>query len=114
MARWSRLFVAAVTAALLAGCGGKVTSQRPASPPAVASAFSWPNWTDTFLPGSAQPQIVMGLSRWMTILLEKMPCVLSVPAVVSTAHNEMASKIDKERMDCSLRIMVFLSLGSDI
>jgi hypothetical protein len=32
----------------LACWAGKVTSQRPVLPAAVASAFSWPNWTDTF------------------------------------------------------------------
>jgi len=33
----------------------------------------------------------MGLSRWMTMLLEKMPCVLSAFAAATAAHDAIVS-----------------------
>ena len=85
----------------LASRAGKLTSQRPLSPAALASALSLPSWTETDLPGSAQPQTTIGLSRWRTMLLAKMPCTLRGPASVTTgqaARMKMAKGRLRERI----------------
>ena len=46
----------------------------------AVSALASANRTDALRPAWPQPHIVIGLSRWMTMLLEKTRCVLSVSA----------------------------------
>ena len=78
------------------------------SSPAVAACESPAKDTVIFSPGSAHPQTEIGLLRWMTMLLEKMRWVLSVPAAMVGVHRAILSNINSEEIKRRLRITLSL------